>query len=297
LYSSANPRKGKSKRKQEYMDSEPRNHEGNWRRHRKLWIAGVGIIAIFAVLFFLIQLSRPSLATLAWFRKLFPNNPGVVMDKGDQLLESGQYTKAITSFNSVIAEGGDLARAYAGRGNAYLGLRHFDDAISDYSFSLKYARSADVLAARCNVYRVLAKNELAKSDCEAAVALDPLNVDSHVAFGLLYLDMGNYAKARQEEEMALHIDPGSINAYYALSQVEMDQGQVNLTLNALSKCIELDPKNARWYWERGFIYFSQGQIDLAGKDMQAVLKYGRLDVDGERMLQAGTILRELGKSP
>ena len=279
------------------MESMPGKVVGIWKQHRKLWIVIMTTVLVVASLFSIIHFSKPALTALPWFRAQSQNSSTADLDKGDLLIESGQYSQAVDVFSHAISQDGDLAKAYAGRGNGYLGLRRFDAAIADFTISLKYARSANVLSARCNAYRIVKKYEMAQSDCEAAIALDPKNSESHIELGVLFLDLGRYAQARNEIEAALQIDPSSAKAYYALSQLELEQGHSSLALAALSKCIVLEPMKARWYWERGVIYFSQGEIDLTGKDMQAVLKYGNPDIDGELMLEAGTIMREIGKSP
>jgi tetratricopeptide (TPR) repeat protein len=275
------------------MDTASEKSNRPLKLFRKPWIVIVAATTVVAVLLFLLQFSR---FYIPWVGQLF-SNPGANLVEGNRLLESGQYPQAITVFNSAILDGYDLANAYAGRGDAYRNLRRFDEAIDDYTTSLKYVRSATVLAARCSVYTALAQFDLSRSDCEAAISLDAQNVDARIASGLLYLELGDSVRAYEEVETAIQIDPRSVNAHFALSQIETSRGDLNMAVTAVSKCIELDPKNARWYWERGYLYFLMGQTDLSGADMQAVLKYGKPDVDGELLLRAGTMLHQLGVSP
>lgn len=281
------------------MNSSPEKTGGTWRRPSpKITLIAVGtILAVGAVFFYFAQggmLPRAVLSRLGW---LSISTPRAYLEEGAQLLDSGHYDRAVTAFSKAIERGNELARAYAGRADSYFGLRHFDKAASDYTASLQYGRTPRALTGRCNAYRMLAQFELARKDCEAALELEPESAEPHVGLGLLYLELQDHTRARDEVGRAIQVAPGSVSAYYALAQIEMAWGSTEKAIVALSKCIELDPTDPAWYWERGFLYYLSGQMDPAVEDLQSVLKYGKPEVHGELMFRAGTLLRSLGKTP
>ncbi len=229
-----------------------------------------------------------------------PTEPPPTVDhvgKGNELLQARRYEQAVDTYSEAIEAGHDLARAHAGRGKAYAGLRRFREALEDYNASLRYERTADVLASRCNALRLLAKPAEAMNDCQEATSLDPNSIEAHLAFAMLYLEQNNHSKARAEVNAAKKIDQESVEAQYVLAQIEMTEGNYEAAVNALSKCIELDPSQPRYYWDRGFIYYSLGKIEQAETDMRAVLEYGDPETDSELMFNAGKLLRSLGEDP
>lgn len=217
--------------------------------------------------------------------------------KGNELLQARRYEQALHAYDDAIAAGEDLAGAYAGRGRAYAALRRFREAVEDYDASLKYDRTADVLASRCNALRLLARPAEAMEDCEEAISLDSDNVDAHLASALLWLEQNDLNKARAEVGAAEEINPKSAEAQYALAQIEVAAGEYEAAATALSECIELDPSQPRYYWDRGFIHYSLGRFEEAKADMRAVLEYGDPETDGELMFNAGKLLRSLGEEP
>ena len=229
-----------------------------------------------------------------------PTEPGPVVDhvrEGDELLQARRYEQAIEAYDEAIEKGADLARAYAGRGQAYAALRRFREAVTDYDKSLEYDRTADVLASRCNASRLLARSDEAMTNCQEAISLDPENVDARLALAMLYLDQNSPEEARSEIEAAREIDPGSAKAHYVLAQVEVAEGKYEAAVASLTRCIEIDPSQPRYYWDRGFIHYSLGKIDQAKEDLYAVIELGNPETDGELLFNAGQLLRSLGEEP
>lgn len=264
---------------------------------RKTTVIAIGTILAIGAIFFFVQGGRLSRAVLSRLSQLTIGTPRSYLGEGEQLLDSGHYDQAVTAFSKAIEQGNELARSYAGRGDSYFGLRHFDKAINDYTASLQHDLTLRALIGRCNAYRMLAKFELARKDCEAALGLEPQSAELHVGLGLLYLELQDYTRARDEVGRAIQVAPDSVNAYYALAQIEMALGSIDKAIVALSKCIELDPTDLTWYWERGFLHYLSGQMNPAVEDLQFVLKHGKPDIHGELMFRAGTLLRSLGKTP
>lgn len=258
----------------------------------------IGLVSAAFALLFLLGCTRPgetpvSVSPLTAQSPI--SEPVDPVSVGDQLFQAKQYEQAISAYDEAIEAGNDLARAYAGRGHAYNALRHFDEAVSDYTASLEYDRVSEVLASRCNAFRMLAETTRAIDDCNAAVELDPKNAHAHMALAALYLEQNNIDQARAEASTAQELDPESANAHYVLAQVEVVVGNLEAAAAALSKCIELDQSEIVCYWERGFIYYSLGKVDQAREDMRSVLERGDPEFDGELMYNAGKLLHTLGE--
>lgn len=226
-----------------------------------------------------------------------PSNFGYPVIEGRNLLQDGDLEGALLAFTYAIEGNDNLSAAYAGRGDTLISLRRFTEALEDYSKSLEIEITPEVLASRCNTYRLTAAFELALEDCNNALAIDPQNVTAHIAAAMLFLEKDQLNLAQKEADVAIRIDPSSIEAVLAASQIAIAEGDSEAAIVALSRCIEIDQSNPECYWHRGFLYTALGQIKLAIEDMQAVLDLGDPNIHGRLMLEAGTVLRQFGEHP
>jgi tetratricopeptide (TPR) repeat protein len=218
------------------------------------------------------------------------------LDKAQAYVTANEFDKAIMAYTTIIKSGQDLARAYAGRGDAYMRERKFDEAIRDYSASLAQVRVPVVLVSRCNAYQLLQKFDQALADCKAAAEMDPKMAEAHIMLGVIALAKNDLDTSRKEYDQAIALDPKSAKAYYLLSQIEIESGNLDKSIEALGQAIKMEPKNPFYYWERGFLYISAGKVAESKADMYSVLKYGNAAVDGELMMRAGTMLRTMGEN-
>jgi tetratricopeptide (TPR) repeat protein len=219
------------------------------------------------------------------------------VETGNQLVSEGKLEEAFAQYNTAILNNTDLAAAYKGRGNVFTQWRRFSEAANDFTTSLNYNKTAEVLVSRCNAHRMLAKPEAALKDCNEAIELNPELDDAYLALAMLRLDQGDTAEAEKMVNIALDINPHSANTYHMLSQIRLIDGDMDGAIESLTKSIEIDPNQPQYYWDRGFTYYMTGDIDLAKEDMRQLLEVGLPERDGELLLRAGTLLTSFGETP
>jgi tetratricopeptide (TPR) repeat protein len=217
--------------------------------------------------------------------------------RGNQLYATGDLEGAFNAYSMAIEAGEDLANAYAGRGNVYTSWRRFIEAEIEYSASLEYERQPGVLASRCNVYRLLAKFDLAIIDCQETIELDPEFIDGYIALTLLHLEQGDLDSAATVIDEALQIAPESAIINYTYGQVVRNQGKFEQAIEAYSEAIRLDPTEPQFYWDRGFTYYMTGQLGLSKADMQSVIDNGTPEIHGELIYQAGSLMNSMSGVP
>jgi tetratricopeptide (TPR) repeat protein len=247
-------------------------------------LATILIVIVVFVIFFFLNSDQMSV------QKLLGKDPDSLLQQGQEYLNQRRYEDAAIHFDSMIKKDIALSQAYFGRGNGFLGLRRFDEALRDYTKSLDIERTSEVLASRCNTFRIYTKYEEALRDCHEALSLDSKNTDALLATILLYIDQQKFPEAREFIDEFIQANPENATGYYALAQLQMAEGPSVAAIDSLTRALELDPDNLQFLWDRGFLFYSNGRIRESKADMEKIIKLANPQTDGEILLNAGTIL-------
>lgn len=270
------------------------------RKNLILYITLAIVVIVMGWIFFWLQNNSSQNSNVSLPAPTFTIDPVTIVSYlayGDELFEANDLDGAFDAYNISIKNEVELAGAFAGRGNIYMVRRHFSKAVSDFTESLKHFETPDVLANRCNAYRMTAKYDLARDDCNAALQLDTESIDAHLSLAMLYLDQGNTGSAKETIQELISIHPDNAEAYLVLSQITLSENNIDEAIELLSKAIEIAPTEPHLYWERGFIFYVDGRVSDAKEDMQMVLDYASPATDGELLLKAGSLLSSLEGVP
>jgi tetratricopeptide (TPR) repeat protein len=135
-------------------------------------------------------------------------------EKGNRLLESGQYDKAIASYDKAIQLKPDDYNTWFKRGLALGNLQRHEDAIASY---------------------------------DKAIQLQPddpnLWTNRGIELGLLQ----RYDEAIASCDSAIQIHPETPYAWYNKAGCYAEQGHINLALESLKQAINLEPNRVRNY--------------------------------------------------
>ena len=222
--------------------------------------------------------------------RILGRDPKFQIERGNTLINEGNYEEAAIIFNNLIAEGVFPAQSLKSRGDIFLALGRFDEAIRDYSASLNFENTAQALASRCNTYRLYTKYDEALQDCQDALALESDNKDALLVTILLHIDQGNYDEAKELIDYLILKYPTNSVGYFSLAQLQIAQGPSMDAIKSLSEAIELDPNILQYYWERGFLYYSNGMIEKSQADMMKIIELADPQTDGELLYRAGTLM-------
>jgi tetratricopeptide (TPR) repeat protein len=130
---------------------------------------------------------------------------------GQIMVRRGEFSEAITFFNTALDHEPRSALALAGRARAKQRLGDLVGAGNDYDQAIRADDNlADARAGRCwldlNEEREL---ERARRDADAAVAADPRNIEGQLCRGVLQLREGQWADAKTSFEAALAVESGN----------------------------------------------------------------------------------------
>lgn len=99
--------------------------------------------------------------------------------------------------------------------------------------------------------------DLAISEYEKAIVLNPKYADSYNKRGLVYFNKNMYEQAIKDYTEAIQLNPKYTDAYNNRGIIYYNQEKYDLAIIDYSKSIELDPKYAKAYHNRGLIYFTK----------------------------------------
>jgi serine/threonine protein kinase/tetratricopeptide (TPR) repeat protein len=125
---------------------------------------------------------------------LNPQDTKVIRERAEVLLSLRKFDEAIAGFTSYLEKAGPLGDVYRARGLAFSLTNKPREAINDYTMSLQYEPSLNMLGRRGWAY-LLNAAKLAKQDFEEAVRLDPLNPDSLQGLAYATVTLGDHAGA------------------------------------------------------------------------------------------------------
>ncbi|MFN7217409.1 tetratricopeptide repeat protein, partial [Microcystis sp.] len=181
---------------------------------------------------------------------LVPNNPNYYNEKSGVLSRLKRYDEGLAAITQAI----DLApRAawYFSRGNLYYNLQKYDLALSDWNKAIKINPNyADAYNNRGLLYYDQKKYELALADYSKAIDINPNYAETYNNRGNLYKDLQKYDLALSDYTKAIDI----------------------LALSDYTKAIDINPNYAVAYNNRGLLYFNQKKYELALADYNQAIR-------------------------
>lgn len=198
--------------------------------------------------------------------------------------------KALEDFTAAINLDPKDDRAYFMRGKVYLRLGQNVKADSDFNkvlaISPKGRWAADVCSLRAQAYEKAGKYQLALSELDKGLQINPNDRQHLLKKAQLYRAMGQHQKALIELDKVIKFDPSDNFCLYTKALIYRDLGQHDKGIKCLEKSIETfgkdkshaaliyynqaikdNPKSAWTYAGRGRVFFERLQyFDKAIED-------------------------------
>jgi tetratricopeptide (TPR) repeat protein len=132
---------------------------------------------------------------------------------------------------------------------------------------------------------------------EAALAVDPRDVQVHINLISLHARLADPAKAQQHFEAAIALDPGRSDAWYNLGVLLFKQPNYAGAEKAFRRALDINPDYAEAHNNLGAIYEQQDRLDDAAKEFRKAIAdrpdfplarfhLGRILVSGQRYDEA-----------
>ena len=171
-------------------------------------------------------------------------NAGADYGAAKEAAMRGDVPEALALYSEIIADGSlpdkDLARAYYDRGTLFLVRGDFDEAVDDFSRSIK---------------------------------MDSDNVFSFVNRAQVYARQGEMKRAIKDYTRVIKLSPGLASAYYARGKFYQQAGDQGRALKDFEKALELDPEYGDVFYTRAVLYEEQEDVEQALDNYQWALEY------------------------
>ncbi|MGJ4859156.1 tetratricopeptide repeat protein [Labrys sp. La1] len=162
--------------------------------------------------------------------------------------------------------------AFSNRGNAYVSLQRYDEALADLNEALRLdAGNETAYVGRGNVHFWRGENDLALKDFGQAVKLDPRDANPQHGRGNVYFNQGRYEEAIKSYSEAIRINPKFFNAYSGRANVYAELKQTDRAISDLSQALKLNPSYVNALVNRGNNYMIGKRFDEAIADYDRAL--------------------------
>jgi tetratricopeptide (TPR) repeat protein len=212
------------------------------------------------------------------------------LESGNRYFDQGQYAAAIVEYRNAISIDETfgqarkrLAEAYARTGN-------------DRGAFGEFVRAADLLPADVSVQLnagkmllVARKPQEALARAEAALKVEPENIEALVLRGNALAGLSSFEEALKALEQAIRLDPDRGATYTDLGQVELAQGRRTDAEAAFLKATELAPADVRSHLALANFYLSLGRKADAERAFDQALKLEPANVLANRFVAASKV--------
>ncbi|MCA2885319.1 serine protease [Microcystis sp. M043S1] len=197
---------------------------------------------------------------------LVPNNPNYYNEKYGVLSGLKRYDEGLAAITQAINLA-PRAAWYYNRGILYYNQQKYDLALSDYNKAIDINPNyAEAYYNRGILYKNLQKYDLALSDYSKAIDINPNLAVAYNSRGILYSDQQKYELALSDYNKAIDINPNYAEAYYNRGILYKNLQKYDLALSDYSKAIDINPNDALAYNNRGLVYYNQQKYELALAD-------------------------------
>lgn len=184
---------------------------------------------------------------------LDPLNPKYYEHRSEVYRRQGSMDKALADEKKVawLVEFHHLTSAVAAavhpvdeltdRAKHLIQVNYLDKALVDLDRALSLdSQSAEALVTRASVYLQQKSIENAKSDAQAALAIEP-SQQAYSILGDVYLSLRDFDHAIENFAYARRVDPNVAAAYYGKSKLLKTEGHVEQAKETLEQALALDP--------------------------------------------------------
>jgi tetratricopeptide (TPR) repeat protein len=213
-----------------------------------------------------------------------PTNFAEAIDHGDRHFDQYNYDVAIKHYSAAIDFDPAKAHAYSKRGECYLNVEAYKDALEDLKKAHELEPNNPITLDRLAIANFhLRQFDDAIAAMEKAISLNPPELDrfkkslatmmSNRAF--TYSQEKKYSEAIADLDKALELDPDSINFHRLRASCYFNSGNFERALPDFDEAIRRDPRNSNNHLTRGYCLNRLGRNDEAERDFKKAEELGR----------------------
>ena len=215
--------------------------------------------------------------------------------EGIQKLHERKYEEAIRLFNRALDRDPSDWEAWFHRGIAYLESGRPDEAIRDFTESLRWREGVEGYYNRAMAWLEKGDLERALADLDAALRLDPEDAEAWNMRAIVEAERGNYERALRDIERAIEL--GHPSGFVNRANILERAGRLREALASLDRAIADRPGDPLILAKRGLLRERLGDPEGARRDLREAWRRRReLEEEGREALlaQVEEALRRLG---
>jgi tetratricopeptide (TPR) repeat protein len=163
-------------------------------------------------------------------------------DVGTVLHKQGRHEEAIKSFEEAVAFDPDLARPYAGLGNSYLAAGRLEEARSSLKKALELSPDdPDTQVVLADTFLRLGENSEAERVFTKVLGARPNDVYVFNRLGIAFRMQKKYKQAAANYLQALKISDRDENLYFNLGRCYFEMGQTNEARECMNRALKINP--------------------------------------------------------
>lgn len=178
-----------------------------------------------------------------------------------------------------------IERAYLRRGNAFMEMGRFADAIGDFSAAIRInPKIAGYYDNRQNAFKALGRLKEALDDANRTIKLAPTYSFAYRSRGLVRAEMGALGSAIADFNAAISFNPLDAGIFVDRGKLFGKAGRTSDAIDDFSKAVQINPKAFEAYRERGLLYKRIGDFQAARDDLTIFSRFDPTDQEVTRAL-------------
>ena len=166
-----------------------------------------------------------------------------ILDKGNQYLESEDYSSAIEYYDKII-NNPNLVSAWNNKGLSFYHLKRYDEARECFDKALEIDSSfLHAWNNKGNALFHLNEYEKAINCYQKVIEIDPNYADAWYNKGLRLYHLGKYYEAIASYDKTIEIDPNYVEAWYNKGDAYYRLGRIDEAIKCMDKVLGIDPND------------------------------------------------------
>lgn len=212
------------------------------------------------------------------------------VENGMAAIEEENYTQAIQSFESSIAEDTDVLLAYRGIGIARMGTGEYEKAVQAFDQALKLTDDK-MLQTRKDLLYYKGAALYRQQDYSGAISMcDEIlgiakEANAYYLRGTCYLELNEEDKAKVNFDMAVGKTPEDYDLYLNIYESYKDKKLSAKGDEYLQKAMEIEADSEEKAYEKARIHFALEDFEAAKEELTPLVESG----DGKALLLMGQV--------